>query len=104
MTSEEAFYIKSDPKRWIDITSGPNDWDMWLCLRKTYKEVSFYVNEAIVTYEGRTPKTFFSGTVTSLKKSEKIWIVDGLVSEFGVSCAFHAEYSPDTRKGKVRFF
>lgn len=102
------FEIGNNLGKEIEITGGPNDWDLWLCLRGTHREVSFFVDEQLVTCSGRNPKTFFSGTIEGIKmKKDGLkyvgWELNGNIREYGVGFKFDAVYNSTTRKGIVKF-
>ena len=96
----------------VGITGGPNDWDLWLCLRGNYITVTFYVDQPIrvLTCDSTT---FFRGAITLMerKKGEysdgrSEWHIEGSVYKgymrSGVS--FRATYNIESRKGTVEFF
>ncbi|MDO8537035.1 MAG: hypothetical protein Q7R94_02205 [bacterium] len=104
----------------VAITDGPNDWDMWLCLRGTIPMVSFYVDQPIQNLALCGNAAFLAAGILSLRRqqprhddgdapSDLIWEVTGSFgkSESGKSVrvyGFTARYNSTRRKGQVLRF
>ncbi len=91
----------------VGIIGGPNDWDMWLCLRGTTREVCFYTDQPVRVLPAGNAKTFFAAKITSMKRAgEKFgseWLVEGRIKEYESSYSFAMFFNINTRKGKVTF-
>ena len=96
----------------VEITGGPNDWDMWLCLRGTTHEVCFHTGDRpirFVQFAGGGA-TFFSAKISSMEAEPfsrargDIWTIKGRVVKGNYSYYFSMVYDSQYRKGKVEFF
>jgi len=101
-----TFLLGAKPETLI-VTGGPNDWDMWLCLRGTKSEVSFYT-ERPVQFPGFSDcATFFAGRIETLEKErwmpDEMWYVEGVTRKGSVSIDFKGKYDVSTRRGEFRF-
>lgn len=98
------------PTEAIKITNGPNDWDLWLCLRETKKEVNFYIDQPI-KIQHKSGAAFFTGKITFLKLNQDTrpgaqeWCIEGNINKaYTDLLTFRATYDSVLRKGSVCFF
>lgn len=95
----------------MGITGGPNDWDLWLCLRGTHNRVCFDLNRAIKIPPFGDYTTFFNGTVTAISRPNftyspgEHWEIKGKVCKGNLNTNFtyEATYNIQTRKGSITF-
>ena len=79
---------------------------MWLCLRGTIGEVSFYTARPVKFPPFTDIATFFAGQVTLLRKSngiEDIWYVEGIARKGRHRVSFRGTYNSNIRKGVFEF-
>jgi hypothetical protein len=95
----------------LKITEGPNDWDLWLCLRKTKFQVTFLLDRAITIPPYIDPNTFFNGVVTLMEiAGDEIgqtvcWTLEGWVykGNMRTNFVFKASYNTETKQGHIIF-
>ena len=91
----------------IAVVGGPNDWDLWLCLRGTKPEVSFYTGARPVCIPPFTDAaTFFAGRIHLLSRvalSDDAWDVEGLLRKGPSKVLFKGRYNTQTRIGEFEF-
>lgn len=91
---------------YITTTGGPNDWDMWLCLRGTIDEVLFYTDRFVRFPPFRDTAKFFSGWITLLRKSngiKGIWYIEGIAKKGLHRVSFQGTYNSNNREGVFEF-
>jgi len=93
----------------VGITDGPNDWDLFLCLRGTVSEVNFFIDQPI-RFAYKNSNTFFDAHITAIWlesddyfSSRNKLIVEGRINRGGRSIKFRMSYDTKTRKGQVIF-
>jgi len=101
-----AFLLGGELEKLV-VTGGPNDWDLWLCLRGTLKEVSFYTDRPVQFPGFSDCATFFSGKIQMLVNEgvcRDIWHVEGIARKGSVTLRFKGKYISSTRHGEFTFF
>lgn len=100
------FPVLGEDIKSLEITNGPNDWDLWLCLRRTIRTVTFYTgNMAFLVPTAGDPKTWLEVKITSISEHEPTfnfkeeWELKGETRNCGYVIPFKAIYDSKTREG-----
>ena len=106
--AQEVYSIGVD-RGTLETTSGPSDWDMWLCLRRTLHDVTFYTRQPVIFPPFKDSSTFFSVRIKKLERygnigDNAIWKFHGSAYKGGHSIECRGSYNSDNRKGIVTFF
>ncbi len=97
---KNKFPLLGDDLKEFKITGGPNDWDLWLCLRETIHEVTFYTDKTFLTPGKGDPRTFIPVKILSLARGRIEWVITGWILGAKLyDTIFKANYSSETRKG-----
>ncbi len=108
MAQKEVFRLGENCEEVISVVNGPNDWDLWLCMRGTIREVSFDVDRPISIPPFTDPSTAFSGRIMSISLAkkysyEKVWNIEGEVWKGIHGLFFSMNYDSNSRRGFAKF-
>lgn len=100
--------LKLEDGSQVEIVGGPNDWDLWLCLRGTHRQVTFDTAQPI-QYSFADATTFFYGPIMLIRNEKMhfysaLWYIEGKTGKGPkYEFTFSANYNTATRKGSATF-
>jgi|GEM_PF-5329600 hypothetical protein len=111
MASENE-YVIGETEEELTVKGGPNDWDMWLCLRGTYRDVTFYTGSVPVRIPPFTDSaTFFSIRVRVMgaldgvlyPRTAEEYRIEGFGNKGGHFFVATGTFNVQSRHGKFTF-